>query len=124
MEFSRVDRIQSQLVKEIANIVSSELHDKAPAMITFTRAEVSRDLKFAKVYFSVLEPEKEADECLGFLKHHAGVIRRMVGQRMRIRYTPEITYYFDASAEHVMRIYEILEQIKRDEKKTEDEKKL
>ena len=120
MDFSRVDRLQSQLVKEISDIVANELRDRAPAMVTFTRAEVSRDLKYAKVYFSVLVPEKEAEDCLNYFKRHAGVIRRMVGRRMRIRFTPEITYHFDASLEHVMRINEILEQIKRDEKKSED----
>jgi ribosome-binding factor A len=120
MDFSRVDRLQSQLVKEIADIVANGLRDKAPSMITFTRAEVSRDLKYAKVYFSVLDAEKEADQCLEYLKRHGGVIRRMVGQRMRIRFTPEITYHFDASTENVMRINEILEQIKRDEKKQDN----
>ncbi len=120
MDFSRVDRLQSQIVKEIADIVGNELRDKAPSMITFTRAEVSRDLKYAKIFFSVLDPEKEMKACLEYLKRHAGVIRRMVGQRMRIRFTPEISYHFDASTENVMRINEILEQIKRDEEKQDD----
>jgi ribosome-binding factor A len=121
MDFSRVDRLQSQLVKEIADIVANELRDKAPAMITFTRAEISRDLKYAKVFFSVLEGAKEADHCSDYLVRHAGVIRRMVGRRMRIRFTPEITYHFDASTENVMRINELLEQIKREEEKKNDE---
>jgi ribosome-binding factor A len=120
MDFSRVDRLQSQIIKEIADIVSNELRDNPPAMITFTRAEITRDLKYAKIFFSVLSPENDLDPCLEFLKRHAGVIRRMVGHRMRIRFTPEISYHFDASAEHVMRINEILEQIKRDEQKPKD----
>jgi ribosome-binding factor A len=118
MEFSRVDRLQSQIIKEISDIVANELRDSPPAMITFTRAEISRDLKYAKVYFSVLGPESEMAKGLDFLKRHAGVIRRMVGHRMRIRYTPEISFYFDASTEHVMRINSILEQLKRDENKS------
>lgn len=120
MDFSRVDRLQSQIIKEISNIVANELRDQPPVMLTFTRAEVSRDLKYAKVYFSVLEPDKDSEQTFEYLKRHAGVIRRMVGQRMRIRFTPEITFHFDASIQHVMRINEILEQIKRDEKKPGD----
>jgi ribosome-binding factor A len=120
MEFSRVDRLQSQLIREIADIVANELRDKAPSMITFTRAEVSRDFKYAKVYFSVLGSDKEVEKGFDYLKRHAGVIRRMVGRRMRIRFTPEISFYFDASTENVLRINEILEQIKRDEKKQDD----
>ncbi len=117
MDFSRVDRLQSQLIKEIADIVANELRDRPPAMVSFTRAEISRDLKYAKVYFSVLNADNDSDPVFEYLKRHAGVIRRMVGQRMRIRFTPEITFHYDASLENVLRINEILEQIKRDEEK-------
>jgi ribosome-binding factor A len=118
MGFSRVDRLQSQIIKEISDIIANGLRDTPPAMITFTRAEISRDLKYAKIYFSVMGEEKEIEAGWEFLKRHAGVIRRMLGQRMTIRYTPEITFLYDASAAHVIRINEILEQIKRDENKS------
>jgi ribosome-binding factor A len=115
--FSRVDRLQSQIIKEISDIVSNELRDTPPTMITFTRAEITKDLKYAKIFFSSLGTEETIAKSFEFLKRHASVIRRMVGHRMRIRFTPEITFYYDSSTEHVMRINEILEQIKRDEKK-------
>jgi ribosome-binding factor A len=118
MEFSRVDRLQSQIIKEISDIVANGLRDTPPAMITFTRAEISRDLKYAKIYFSVLGKDEDTATSFDYLKRHVGVIRRMVGQRMRIRFTPEISFHYDASAAHVMRINEILEQIKRDENKS------
>jgi ribosome-binding factor A len=118
MEFSRVDRLQSQIIKEISDIVANELRDAPPAMITFTRAEITRDLKYAKIYFSVLGVDNDTTASFEYLKRHAGVIRRMVGKRMRIRFTPEISFHYDASAQHVMRINEILEQIKRDENKS------
>lgn len=117
MEFSRIDRLQSEFVKELAAIVSGELRDQPPAMITFTRAEITRDLKFAKIYFSAFGAEDCIDATLEYLKRHGGVIRRMIGQRMRIRYTPELSFHHDIATEHVMRINEILEQIKKDEKK-------
>jgi ribosome-binding factor A len=118
MGFSRVDRLQSQIIKEISDIIANELRDTFPAMITFTRAEITRDLKYAKIYFSVMGEEKEIEAGLAFLKRHASVIRRMLGHRMSIRYTPEITFLYDNSAAHVIRINEILEQIKRDENKS------
>jgi ribosome-binding factor A len=118
MEFSRVDRLQSQIVKEISDIVANELRDTPPGMITFTRAEISRDLRYGKIYFSVFGQEDIIDDSMNFLKRHAGVIRRMVGRRMRIRFTPELTFHFDNSVEHVMRINEILEKLKNDENKS------
>jgi ribosome-binding factor A len=106
------------MVREISDILASELRDRPPVMITFTRGEVTRDLKYAKIYFSVLGSEDDITKGIEYLKRHAGVIRRMVGRRMRIRFTPEITFLYDASTEHVMRINDILEQLKRDEKKS------
>ena len=116
MEFSRVDRLQSQIIKEISLIVSDELKDSPPAMITFLRAEVSKDLKYAKIFYSVLGEQSKIDECLIFLKRHNGAIRRLVGQRMRIRHLPEITFHYDSSMENVFRISEILDKLKEDEK--------
>ncbi len=116
MEFSRVDRLQSQLIKVISVIVADELKDSPPAMITFLRAEVSKDLKYAKVYYSVFGEQPKIDECLTFLKRHNGAIRRLVGQQMRMRYLPEITFHFDSSMENVFKISDILDKLKKDEK--------
>jgi ribosome-binding factor A len=117
MDFSRVDRLASQMLKEISDIVANELKDRPPAMITFTRAEVTRDLKFAKVHFSVYGEEGMIDKCTEYLRRHAGVIRHLIGRRMRIRALPEVSFHYDASTENVMRINEILEQLKKDEDK-------
>jgi ribosome-binding factor A len=117
MDFSRVDRLASQMLKEISDIVANELKDSPPAMTTFTRAEVTRDLKFAKVFYSVYGPEGKLEQCDEYLRRHTGVIRHMIGRRMRIRFLPEISFHYDASMENVMRINEILEQLKKDENK-------
>ncbi len=117
MEFSRVDRLASQMIKEISEIVANELKDTPPAMVTFTRAEITRDLKYAKVLFSAFGPDVKPDECVEFFRRHAGVIRHLIGRRMRMRTLPEITFEYDSSTENVMRINEILEQLKKDENK-------
>jgi ribosome-binding factor A len=118
MDFSRVDRLQSQIIREIADIVANELRDTPPAMITFTRSEVSKDLKYAKILFSVFGPDEKIEECMTFLKRHGGVIRKMVGSRMRIRFTPELLFQYDSSTENVLRVNEILEKLKRDEQQS------
>jgi len=114
MNFSRTDRLQSQILKEISDIVANELRDAPPAMITFTRAEVTRDLKYARIYFSVLAAA-DLEKSNEYLKRHAGAIRHLVGRRMRIHSLPEISFRFDNSTENVMRINEILEKLKGDE---------
>src|SRR3990172_13416882 len=109
MDFSRTDRLQSQFLKEISDIVANGLRDTPPAMITFTRAEITRDLKYAKIYYSVLAAA-DLQKSNEYLKRHAGAIRHLVGRRMRIRSLPEIVFRFDSSIENVIRINEILEK--------------
>ena len=118
MDFSRADRIQSQLIKELSLIVSEDLKDKPPVMITFTRAEVTRDLKYAKIYFSALGDEEEMSKAQRFLKGRVGVFRGILGDRMRMRQVPELKFVIDDSVENVLRINQLLDEI---DLKEEDE---
>ncbi len=115
MDFSRADRLQSQMLRELAGIIMDDLKDRPTVMITFTRTEISRDLKHAKIYFSVLGDDKQRDTGMEFLKRHAKVIRKALSSRMRIRYCPELYFKFDDSTGNVLRINELLDQIKKDE---------
>ncbi len=115
MEFSRVDRLQSQMVKDLAAVIMEDLKDSIPYMLTFTRVEITKDLRSAKVYFSVLGKEKAVEESLDFLKRHNGIIRKMLGNRMRIRRIPELSFRYDSSTDHVLRINELLEESKKRE---------
>jgi len=112
MNFSRVDRLQSLMIKELASIVAEDLKDRPPHMLTFTRSEISRDLRHAKVYFSVLGGGEEIEISMEFLKRHAGIIKKIIGKRMRIKHMPEIRYVYDETGESVARIGEILDRLK------------
>ncbi len=92
-----------------------DLKDNIPFMLTFTRAEVTKDLRYAKIFYSVLGEEKAAEESLEFLKRHKGIIRKMLGKRMRIRRIPELLFRYDSSTDHVLRINELLKESKRRE---------
>jgi ribosome-binding factor A len=112
MHFSRIDRLQSQMIKELALIVEEDLKDRPPHMLTFIRSEISRDLRYAKVYFSVLGGGQEIETSMEFLKRHAGIIKKIMGKRMRIKHVPEISYIYDEAGESVSRIGEILDRLK------------
>jgi ribosome-binding factor A len=122
MDFSRADRIQSQIIKELSLIVSNELKDKPPVMITFTRAEISRDLKYAKVYFSAFGDEEEMSKAHRFLIGRIRVFRRLLGGRIRMRQVPELRFVYDDSAENVLRINKLLNEIDLKEEDEHDEK--
>ena len=89
------------------------------AMVTITAAEVTPDLKFAKVYYSSLSKEKK--EIAMGLRSSAGFIRRQLAQRMNLRMTPELSFVPDHSIEHGAHIAKLLEGIELSDDKTEDE---
>lgn len=100
------------MIRELALIMEEELKDRPPYMITFTRSEISKDLRYAKVYFSVLGEDDQIDASMEFLKRHAGIIKKIIGKRMRLRHMPEIRYIYDKTGESVSRIGEILDRLK------------
>lgn len=115
MDFSRSDRLQSQMIRELSAIILEDLKDRAPHMLTFTRAEITRDLRQAKVFFSILKEENAVSDGIDFLKRHSGIIRKMLGKRMRIRRVPELWFEYDSSTDNVLRVNELLKKIKDDE---------
>jgi len=103
------------MIRELAGIVAEDLKDTPPHMITFTRAEITRDLKQAKIYYSVYGDEQAVLRSSDFLKRHLGVIRKMLGSRMKIRINPEIVFKYDDSTDHVLRVNELLNKIKAED---------
>ena len=96
----RTDRISEEMRKEVSSIIHNELKDpRLPQMISITTAEVTRDLRYAKIYISVLGSDEEKKNALQGLKSAAGFIRREVGHRMQLRYTPELIFELDDSIE-------------------------
>jgi ribosome-binding factor A len=96
----RTNRISEEMKKEISAIIHNELKDpRLPNMISVISAEVTRDLRYAKVFISVLGSEEDKKNALHGLKSAAGFIRREIGHRMQLRYTPELLFELDDSIE-------------------------
>ena len=106
----RQERINDEFQKEMA-LVLREVKDPrvAKAFISVTAAEVTPDLKFAKVYYSALMGDKK--EVKRGLISSAGFIRGQIAKRMNLRITPEISFVEDNSIEYGAKISKILEGI-------------
>lgn len=106
----RQGRINDEVQKEMAQIVR-EIKDPrvSGTMICITAAQVTPDLKFAKIYYSVLGGDKK--EVAAGLKAASGFIRRQIAQRLNLRITPEFTFYLDESIEYGAHIASILNTI-------------
>ena len=108
MSYQRIDRISEEVRREVDAIIREELHDpRVSGTYSVTRAEVTGDLRYAKIYISVLEDDRREGlmEALGKAK---GYIRRALGKRMIIRYTPELIFVSDKNIEYGVHIAKVL----------------
>ena len=91
----RANRVAEQIKKELGEILSQKIKDPRIGFVTVTDVEVTGDLQQAKVFISVLGNEKDKEDSLVGLAKANGFIRSEIGQRIRLRKTPEITFEFD-----------------------------
>jgi len=97
---NRIDRISEEVKREISNIIQNEIKDpRLPSMVSITAVNVTKDLKFAKVFVSVLASEEEKKNALAALKSAAGFIRRELSRSVQLRNTPELHFVLDDSIE-------------------------
>ena len=109
---ARVQRVAEEIKKEVGKIIYGELNDPRIGFVTITKVDLTRDLRFAKIYFSLLGTKKQLRDTRVGLTRATGFIRRLLGQRMKLRYTPEIAFKLDEGVEYSIHISEVLEKIK------------
>ncbi len=112
---SRVDKIAHAIKKEVSTIVHSELNDPRLGFVTITEVEMSPDLRVAKVSFSVLGKEEEFKKSKEALDSSSGFIRKLIAERIKLRFTPEFIFKIDKSIEYSVRVEEILNKIKEND---------
>jgi ribosome-binding factor A len=117
----RPDKVSHAIKKEVSLIIHDELKDPRLGFVTITDVEMTPDLREARIYFSVLGKEEEHKNTKEALDSALGFIRRLIGQRIKLRFVPEISFREDRSSEYGARIEEILNQIKeKDEPRPSD----
>ena len=113
----RIARISEEIKREMSNIIQNELKDpRLSTIISITHLNVTKDLRYAKVFVSIMGTEEEKNSSLEGLRSAAGFIRREIGHRIQLRYTPEIQFELDNSIERGAYITKlIVETSKKDE---------
>jgi len=107
----RAHRVAEQMKKELGDILTKKIKDPRVGFVTVTDVEVTGDLQQAKIFISVLGDEKEKQATLLGLSKAKGYIRSEIGQRIRLRKTPELIFDFDESLERGNRIETILRDL-------------
>lgn len=117
----RLARIDEELKKEISNIINFNVKNSdVTGMISVTKVKVTPDLKYAKVYVSILN-SRNIKTTLAGLKKASGFIRSEVAKRVNLRNTPELVFELDDSIEYGARIDSILKEVMKDIKPEEGE---
>lgn len=117
----RDSRINEELRKVISDVILHDIKDPDVGFVSIVRADVSHDLRTAKIYYSVMGDAGETGKTKAALKRCSGFIRRQVADKLDLRYTPELNFIFDDSIEHGIRIAHILEEEKKKHPVSSDE---
>ncbi|MBT2637094.1 MULTISPECIES: 30S ribosome-binding factor RbfA [unclassified Bacillus (in: firmicutes)] len=116
----RVNRVGEQMKKELGDIISRKIKDPRVGFVTVTDVQVTGDLQQAKVYISVLGDEQQREDTLKGLAKAKGFIRTEIGQRIRLRKTPELIFEFDETMAYGNRINSLIHELQREEQPEED----
>ena len=117
----RPERVANAIKREIGNIIQEDLKDPRMGFTTITGVEVTQDLRSAKVYYSVLGSSKEKKSTQVALGSAKGFIRGLIGDRLKLRFTPELFFAVDKSVEYHDTVNKLLEKIRREKDEKESD---
>ena len=112
---SRMDRVNQMIRREISELLQKEIQDPRLEFVSITRVEVSPDLHVARVHFSVLGNSARVEAVQEGLNHARGFLRKSLGKRITLRFTPDLEFEYDPSIEYSARIEETLQEIRQEE---------
>lgn len=115
MAVQRTDRLNSLLKEVISEVIRKDVRNPhVTELVTVTRVQITKDLRHAKVYISVIGSEQEKAETIAALTSAAGFIAVNSSQKVTMRYFPELVFKLDDSVEKHMRIEELLGKISKE----------
>ncbi|MGI6213281.1 MAG: 30S ribosome-binding factor RbfA [Christensenellales bacterium] len=107
---ANIDRVNSQIQKELYTLINYELNDpRITDTLTITKVDTTRDLKYCKVFIS--KPSSDDEGVLSALQNSAGFLRKQLFAKLRIRTVPELKFVIDDSLDYAFRINEILSKL-------------
>lgn len=116
MSSQRPGRVQEAIRQEVSKILHDQIRDPRLGFLTITGVELTNDLRFARIYFSVLGDDKAKKLALKGLNSAKGYIKGILGDRIKLRYMPDIEFKIDETLDRTQHIYDLFEQIKKERK--------
>ena len=110
----RSEKVEQFIKEELSQIIQREVRDPRIGFVSITGVEVSVDLRHARVFVSVLGDAEAKEATMGGLRSALGYIRRELGGRLRMRYTPNIAFKLDESIERGARVNKLLGDVAKE----------
>lgn len=112
----RVARVEKEIQVTVAKYLISGFSRKLPGLVTVSFVKMPADLRTAKVYVSVLGADADFEQVIEILNDRAFEIQKFIGQELKMRYCPKLTFFEDHTTEQVLKVEKILQEIKQDKK--------
>ncbi|HBG45464.1 MAG TPA: 30S ribosome-binding factor RbfA [Deltaproteobacteria bacterium] len=113
MSYRRADRVGDLIKQEVASmILHGEIKDPRIGFVTITKAELTPDLKEAKVYFSQIGSDADKEKSRQGLTSASGYVRRSLAKRLDLRHIPKVMFLFDDSLEYAEKIERVIREMK------------
>ncbi|WP_409227480.1 30S ribosome-binding factor RbfA [Gudongella sp. SC589] len=124
MNEKRINRISEEVKKVVSDLIQNEIKDpRISGMPSVNKVSVTKDLRFAKIYISVLGSEEDKESTIEGLQSAKGFVRKEIGNRINLRHVPEPIFMLDESIEQALYMSKLIEEVNRDSKEDSDAKK-
>jgi ribosome-binding factor A len=110
----RPEKLGELIAVELSDLIRTRMKDPRVGFASITHVEVSGDLRYAKVFVSVMGTEKEQTSTMQALKHATGFLRSELASRIALRYMPELNFKLDTSIEQGARILDLIREIENE----------
>lgn len=115
----RAERVSDEIQRRLTDIIRGTLKDPRISFLSsITRVQMSADLRYARVYLSVMGTAQEQEDSIAALKHAAGFLRRELGVDLRLRHTPELHFVLDHSIEEGDHVLRIMREVQHEESRS------
>ena len=115
MASNRIGRINEEIQRELSDLIRGLKDPRVQTMLSITRVDTTSDLRYAKVHISVLEESRESEAMKG-LRSAGGWLRRELGQKLQLRYTPELVFELDDSLKYGAHMFDLLSKLEAEQK--------
>ncbi|MBQ9487047.1 MAG: 30S ribosome-binding factor RbfA [Selenomonadaceae bacterium] len=112
----RIEKLQELIKQEVGKMLLMDIKDSRIGFVTVTGVEMTGDLREAKIYVSIMGNDEQIKSSLEGLNSALGYIRREIGRRIKIRFTPEISFALDKSLDYSEHIQKLLLKVQAEER--------